>query len=86
MPDVRRREFMTLLGGVTVAWPLAVRAQQTAMPVIGLLVPASTAQVENINAVRQGLNEVGFVEGQTSPFSPHSLRGSSTDCPGWQRT
>jgi putative ABC transport system substrate-binding protein len=61
---MRRREFITVLGGAA-AWPLAARAQQRERPLIGLLAPGSAAaQVETINAVRQGLKEIGFVEGE----------------------
>jgi len=62
---MRRREFITILGGAAVAWPLAGRAQQPAMPVIGLL-GATTAQgyAAQVSAFLQGLEEVGFVEGR----------------------
>src|SRR6188474_3459256 len=61
---MRRREFMTLVGGAA-AWPLAARAQQPAMPVIGLLSSRSAATDAQLIAVfRQALNEGGFVEGQ----------------------
>ena len=62
---MRRRQFITLFGvGAATASALGARAQQGAAPVIGLLAPASATQVEIINAVRQGLKEAGFVEGQ----------------------
>jgi putative ABC transport system substrate-binding protein len=65
MLDLRRRQFITLLGGAAAAWPLAAGAQQRERPLIGLLAPGSAAaQVETINAVRQGLKEIGFVEGE----------------------
>jgi putative tryptophan/tyrosine transport system substrate-binding protein len=61
---IRRREFMALLGGATVAWPLAARAQQQ-VPVIGLLSSVTARQwVSFVSAFLQGLNELGFVEGQ----------------------
>ena len=61
----RRREFITLLGGAAAAWPLAARAQQEMMPVVGLLRNTPSAPFPNvIIALRRGLNEVGFVDRQ----------------------
>jgi hypothetical protein len=62
---MKRRAFITLLGGAAAAWPLVARAQQPGIPVVGLLLGGTPdADSYRVDAIRRGLTETGYVEGQ----------------------
>src|SRR5215510_10659963 len=62
---MRRREFMTLIGGA-VAWPLTASAQQPAkVPRVGILSPAASEAAATLTAFREGIRDLGYIEGQT---------------------
>ena len=65
MPGIRRRDLITLLGGAAAAWPVAARAQQSAMPVVGFLHGASSdSTAPQLDGFLRGLKDGGFVDGE----------------------
>jgi putative ABC transport system substrate-binding protein len=75
---MRRREFLSVFAGAAAAWPLAARAQQAATPSIGVLSPASAAtSARNIAALRQGLRNLGYVEGRNIAIEYRFAEGVS---------
>ena len=71
---MRRRDFITFVGTAAATWPLAARAQQRTMPVVGILSPTTLdADANRMNAIRLGLKDAGYVEGENVTIEYRSV-------------
>jgi hypothetical protein len=81
---IGRRKFLATLGGAAVAWPLAARAQQSAVPVVGFLdVTTAADSVYRVSAFRDGLKEAGFIDGHNVAIE-FRWAGKTAGCRSWQ--
>jgi putative tryptophan/tyrosine transport system substrate-binding protein len=82
---MQRREFITLLGGAAAVWPLAARAQQPAMPVVGFLDPRSPGTTEYLpRAFREGPKDTGYIDGETVVIEYRFAEGQTVGCRSWR--
>ena len=81
--ELKRREFIALIGSAARAWPLAAHAQSTKMPTIGALVIGNINPEQFWREFRQGLRDLGYVEGQTFDLSFDRRKDTSTGFPNW---
>src|SRR5215468_12389356 len=80
---MKRRAFIGVVGSTALTWPLAARAQQPALPVVGFVRDGSAdANARYVAAFRKGLNEIGIVEGQNATVEYHWLEGQYDQLPG----
>ena len=74
---MKRREFITLLGGAAAAWPVMTRAQQAAkIPRVGILSPAGSEAAATLAAFRKGMRDLGYTEGQTIVLDSRLAKGN----------
>jgi len=82
---MKRREFITLVGGAAAAWPLAARGQQSGLPVVGYLnLGSPESDASRLTGLRRGLNQTGYVEARTWRSNIAGRETKPTDCQHWR--